>query len=1352
MYRFWEPFILPALERLKPKVLIEIGSDQGLNTRNLLDFSRRTGAILHVIDPLPKYDVEEWVNEYHANLEFHMAPSLDVLRSIDNADVVLIDGDHNWYTVFNELKLLEEIALDSPGRFPIVMLHDVGWPYGRRDLYYEPDRIPPPDRHPYAKGGLRPGREDLDPAGGLNAHLDNALREGGPRNGVLTAIEDFISESSIDLKLVVIPGINDLGILFPTDVSSVNSQLGEFIEDMVGQPNLRLLMDRVERLRVEAQIEAADKTRDRDQLRSANADQRHRIGDLEGTVKSLSDERSALTAEQKALTAERSRLRTQVDSLEAEAREKQATREAEKEKLVAMEGDLKTLRSELRSVRRELGTARKKLALSDKRYKRLRSRRSVRLALGMASLAAPFVRSTRRIRKGFGPAGPSDAKAADVRPSNAWPLGVNAQSRFARAVTKERPGSPSVSGPLVSIIILTRDGAEHMRRLLGKLDTGTHYRSFEVIVVDNGSTDGTSEVLNLSRSYPVRVISNDHNTSFSHGNNQGVEVASGELLLFLNNDVDPINPGWLGAMVDAASIDESVVAVGAELVYPVRGESVSDLTVQHAGIRFGFRQASIHAINIATPDPLDKSTSRMSPVPAATAAALLVEASAFRRVGGFDEGYVYGTEDVDLCLRLGELGNIVVTGQAVLFHYESATQTRVSAELTQINRAGNHQRLAEHWAPRLMRSVTRDRLTGSGRYTGRVSRTVAITLTHNDEEQGWGDYYTAHELGDAFEKEGWSVVYAERYQDHWYEIGQDVDLLVSLLDSFDVRKAPPGAVKVAWIRNWVDRWIEQPWFDSFDFVTVSSHKAASLISERSRFVPYVVPLATNPELFQPGPPHPTFQADYVFTGNNWGQGRDVVRQLDVQPGERFLMFGKGWERDPRVTRYWRGSVEYKMLPDIYRSAKIVLDDTATPTLPYAFLNGRVFDALSAGALVLTDNVEGSHEMFGGLLPTYSDRAELRALLDRYLNDDAARTALVRDLQSQVSSRHIYASRPIEITNLALNELERPRVAVKIGVPDTDSMPSWGDTHFAYGLAAALARVGMPTEVHILPEWDLPEKQAADVVIHLRGLTSYSPKPAHVNVLWIISHPDDVTPRECEKYDLVLVASRKHAEWLQTHISIPVVFLPQATDGRRFGPVEPRVDLASDVLFLGNSRGQRRKAVDWAIKRDLPLTVYGGGWTGRIPSRFVRAEHFPNEDLAALYASTKVVLNDHWPDMRDRGFVSNRIFDALASGAVVVSDPVVGLEEIFGDLVPTYSTPDELEHVVLDLIHDGERRKIIQSKALAIVATQHTFDKRAEDIYKLLRPLLDGRIKDLQGSTFDLSSGLSDSGSRRIPSD
>jgi GT2 family glycosyltransferase len=1324
MHDFWEPIIEPLLERLRPKIVVEVAMAPGPNTRNLLDYSGLSGAVVHTIDEGNVLDADQWLSMYPDSLVVHRAPAAEVLASIAAGDLVLLDGEANWHTVTSCLRAIEAApGLEGKG-YPVVLVHNVGWPYGRRDRYGEPNRVPEPNRRPSARGGVRPGWRQVDPDGGLNRDSRHAQSDGGARNGVLTAVEDFLNASVFDLEVVSLPALNGIAVIYPADLLEANPKAGEFLKGLDDRGVVRDTLEVVEDARSQTEVAVADGQRDAvvqaevlqaeiDRLEGAHAER------IEYLHKAHLDQVQRLEESiQKSENLNEARL-SEIDELRTNLAESEATNA----KLLAERAALGESADRLRD----------EVIAHVSQYEALRNRRSVHLALAFAKIFAPAFRLARRGRHGTADdsdeVGERVSEADDGQP----PLRPADAKSLIREIRKRRPGSNRSEGPMVSIIVLTRNGADRMRTLLSLLDA-TRYRSFEVVVVDNGSGDATGSILKEARSFPLRVVRNYGNTSFSSGNRQGVRVASGEFLLFLNNDVEPLSPGWLGALVDALESRDDIVAAGAVLAYPLRHKP-TDLQVQHRGIRFGFRNEAVRAYNIGARDPLGDEFAGIVDVPAATAAALLVKKSAYVESGGFDDNYVYGTEDVDLCLRLKDLGRIVVTGQAILFHNESATQTEVGSQITRINRIGNWQQFSEVWGPLATRSVRRDQLTGSGRWTHDTQPTVAITLTSDDPSAGWGDYYTAHELGDAFANDGWQVVYAEREKERWYELEGDIDLVISLLEFYDVRKAPAGALTIAWVRNWVDRWIEQTWFEDFDLVAASSQKAADLISKSTRYHAETFPLACNPDRFSPGPTNPTFDSDYIFSGNNWGQGRALVDCLDVRPGERFLVFGKGWEDDPFLKRYWRGSLDYDLLPDAYRSTTIVLDDSSTHTLPYASINSRVFDALAAGTLVLTNNAEGSVELFDGLLPSYSNREELRGLLDRYLSNSPERDSLVAALRETVLRGHSYPVRQAGFVDFALRHVDQPQAAIKIGVPRPELKPAWGDTHFANALASSLTALGMPTVVHILPEWDSPENQTVDVVIHLRGLSRYVPKQAHLNVMWLISHPEDVTLAELEAYDLVLVASRKYADWLSGQIDTPVEFMPQASDQRRFHPVDPDSLLASEVLFVGNSRGQRRPAVEWALSNGLPLTVYGEGWSGLARGGVLRATHFPNENLATLYGSAKVVLNDHWPDMRDSGFVSNRVFDALASGSVVVSDPVDGLRDLFGDLVPTYATPDDLANTVRELLEDDDKRKQIGALGSALVNAEHTFANRAERMLELLRPMLSGRRKDLEGNKF-----------------
>jgi hypothetical protein len=254
VYRFWDVVTGPILEALGPKVLVEIGSDHGPNTKRLLEYCREHGATLHVIDPLPKYDVEEWQREHGERLVFHRALSLEALPTIEDADAVLIDGDHNWYTVYNELREIEARAEATSRPFPLIMMHDVGWPYARRDGYYDPENIPEEYRQPHEKRGLAPGSSELLKRGGYNSTVDNAIEEGGPRNGVLTAVEDFLRESGREIELLRLEGLHGIAVLIPEPLKAQNPKLAAVVDSLRPTPVVARYVGLLERERLDSEI------------------------------------------------------------------------------------------------------------------------------------------------------------------------------------------------------------------------------------------------------------------------------------------------------------------------------------------------------------------------------------------------------------------------------------------------------------------------------------------------------------------------------------------------------------------------------------------------------------------------------------------------------------------------------------------------------------------------------------------------------------------------------------------------------------------------------------------------------------------------------------------------------------------------------------------------------------------------------------------------------------------------------------------------------------------------------------------------------------------------------------------
>jgi hypothetical protein len=228
--------IIPCLEAVGPRAVVEVGAFAGDLTRLLVAWAARIIAI----DPEPQQGLLE-LERRHGELELVREPSVTALRRITPPEVAIIDGDHNYYTVSEELRLLAEWA--PGGELPLVLLHDVSWPHARRDDY-SPERIPEDHRQPLAgdAGGLFPGEPAL--RDGNLPYPRSAAGEGGPRNGVLTAAEDFVAGRD-GLRLAVVPPFFGFGAIWHRDAPAA-AELERILEPW----DRNALLERLESNRV----------------------------------------------------------------------------------------------------------------------------------------------------------------------------------------------------------------------------------------------------------------------------------------------------------------------------------------------------------------------------------------------------------------------------------------------------------------------------------------------------------------------------------------------------------------------------------------------------------------------------------------------------------------------------------------------------------------------------------------------------------------------------------------------------------------------------------------------------------------------------------------------------------------------------------------------------------------------------------------------------------------------------------------------------------------------------------------------------------------------------------------------
>lgn len=259
---------------------------------------------------------------------------------------------------------------------------------------------------------------------------------------------------------------------------------------------------------------------------------------------------------------------------------------------------------------------------------------------------------------------------------------------------------------------------------------------------------------------------------------------------------------------------------------------------------------------------------------------------------------------------------------------------------------------------------------------------------------------------------------------------------------------------------------------------------------------------------------------------------------------------------------------------------------------------------------------------------------------------------------------------------ALVDLESA-LFIHVGVNATRAnRQAWGDTQYAEGLARAIRRIpGCGSAVFFRDEGPRPTGRG-DVVLRIVGPHLEEPVPGMPNLLWIISPPFLAPTPMLARYQAVFSASQRLVDLLRP-AGIAADYLSQATEAGHFHPDRRPAGAAEiPIAFVGSfSPRVDRRTVVHAVEAGFDVQIWGPGWAGVVPERHLRGERLDYARLAETYASARIILNSHMPAMQRLGFMSNRSFDALASGAFLVSDRI-----------PGFSAPD-----LPELVQVGDRK-------------------------------------------------------------
>lgn len=246
--------------------------------------------------------------------------------------------------------------------------------------------------------------------------------------------------------------------------------------------------------------------------------------------------------------------------------------------------------------------------------------------------------------------------------------------------------------PLVSVIIPNKDHALDLKQAVESIENGS-YQNLEFIIIENNSTEPETFTYyeELKQNENVKIINFKGEYNYSAINNYGVQNASGDILLLLNNDVEMIDSDSVKEMV-AILEREQVGAVGAQLLFP-------DNKLQHAGVIIGFGSSAGHVFYRMRPEfSYGNRANCVENYSAVTAACLMVKKSTYEKVGGFDENFAVTFNDVDFCLKIRALGDLIVyTPHAKFYHYESKSRGIDKSDAKRLRMEQEAERLRNKW-------------------------------------------------------------------------------------------------------------------------------------------------------------------------------------------------------------------------------------------------------------------------------------------------------------------------------------------------------------------------------------------------------------------------------------------------------------------------------------------------------------------------------------------------------------------------------------------------------------------------------------------------------------------------------
>ena len=445
--------------------------------------------------------------------------------------------------------------------------------------------------------------------------------------------------------------------------------------------------------------------------------------------------------------------------------------------------------------------------------------------------------------------------------------------------------------------------------------------------------------------------------------------------------------------------------------------------------------------------------------------------------------------------------------------------------------------------------------------------------------------------------------------------------------------------------------------------------------------------------------------DFINTERLMAPG-GVITMHDCVP-INHLSAERDWDREK--TANWVGDV-WKLIP-ILRQYRPDLKVDVLDLIPTALVK---VTALNPGSTILRDNYNQIVSDYAGM-----------SLLDFGLIRFAEVCDIVRCGAGSEAPEQTSVAVPVVV--LAQDAMT---IAIKTSVRTAAENQQWGDFHFAASLSKAFTAAGHGARVDAMPDWN-SDNGESDIDLVLHGTRVWKQRPSVPSVQWVL-YPGGANKRdiltELRKASHVLVSSQVAVETLRVALpGVPVSVLMQGFDADSMYPDDtPKTE---DVVFVGNNHSGMqggRPIIELVVKAGVPIKIWGGGWEKHGAAPYLVAQSLPNGELGDLYRRSKIVLCDHMPSMRTNGYISNRIFDALACGVAVISDRITGLPEEFAPFVHLCDTVDELTAAVAEILAERPEKLEERQRFARSMRDRHSLQHRATTILDVCQAVVQAR--------------------------